>query len=124
MESGFRRLGDEADQEGQTSERGVSRGRRGARGDRQQKGRTMLRALEETRSGGKQGRDRMRRDDNRLTKAVVIIIACVCAAMMVAVECMLLPSFGWVWIILLLFLAGAAGYAVWTIIRIWTGGRR
>ena len=84
----------------------------------------MLRALEETLSGGKQGRDRMRRDDNRLTKAVVIIIACVCAAMMVAVECMLLPSFGWVWIILLLFLAGAAGYAVWTIIRIWTGRRR
>ena len=66
----------------------------------------------------------MRRDDNQLTKAVVIIIACVCAAMMVAVECMLLPSFGWVWIILLLLLAGAAGYAVWTIIRIWTSGRR
>lgn len=84
----------------------------------------MLRALEETRSGGKQGRDRMRRDDNQLTKAVVIIIACVCATMMVAVECMLLPSFGWVWIILLLLLAGAAGYAVWTIVRIWTDGRR
>ena len=66
----------------------------------------------------------MRRDDNQLTKAVVIIIACVCATMMVAVECMLLPSFGWVWIILLLLLAGAAGYAVWTIVRIWTDGRR
>lgn len=66
----------------------------------------------------------MRRDDDQLFKAVIIIIACVCAAMMVSVECMLLPSFGWVWIILLLLLAAAAGYAVWTIIRIWMGRRR
>lgn len=56
-------------------------------------------------------------ENDRLVRAVIVLAACLLAAIMVVIECMLLPRFGWIWIILLVMLVAAAGYAGWTIVR-------
>lgn len=69
----------------------------------------------------------MNRDRDTIVKAVVIIMTCIAAAIMVCVECALLPRYGWMWLILLLVLATAIIFCVVTIVHAWKqgkGGRR
>ena len=62
-------------------------------------------------------------DKERFTRALVILAAILPTFALIAVECMLLPALGWLWI-LLIILAIAAGYSLYTIARILIHGRR
>ncbi|MFK3575555.1 hypothetical protein OCH74_01525 [Bifidobacterium thermacidophilum] len=63
-------------------------------------------------------------DKERFTRALVILAAILPTFALIAVECMLLPALGWFWILLIVILAGAAGYSLFTIVRILIHGRR
>lgn len=63
-------------------------------------------------------------DKERFTRALVILAAILPTFALVAVECMLLPALGWLWILLIIILAIAAGYSLYTIARILIHGRR
>ena len=47
-------------------------------------------------------------DKERFTRALVILAAILPTFALVAVECMLLPALGWLWILLIIILALAA----------------
>lgn len=60
------------------------------------------------------------RDDNQgIIRAVVILIACILAMLMVCTECALLPQYGWLWLILLIILAIAAVFSVVMGVKTW-----
>ncbi|MFR0618525.1 hypothetical protein ACLUWU_00005 [Bifidobacterium thermophilum] len=63
-------------------------------------------------------------DTERFTRALVILAAILPTFALIAVECILLPALGWLWILLIIILAGAAGYSLFTIVRILIHGRR
>ncbi len=63
-------------------------------------------------------------DKERFTRALVILAAILPTFALVAVECMLLPALGWLWILLIIILALATGYSLYTIARILIHGRR
>ena len=65
-------------------------------------------------------------DKGNATKALVIIAACIGALALLAVEFVIAPSFGLLWLILALVVIAAAGFCAWTVLRdlLHRGGRR
>lgn len=63
-------------------------------------------------------------DKEQFTRALIILAAILPTFALAAVECMLLPALGWLWILLIIILALAAGYSLYTIARILIHGRR
>ena len=52
------------------------------------------------------------RNDDNIIKTLVILAVCIVAKLMVSTESALQPQYGWLWLILLLILAIAAGFSV------------
>lgn len=59
------------------------------------------------------------RNDDNIIKSLVILAVCIVAMLMVCTECVLLPQYGRLWLILLLILAIAAVFSVVMGIKTW-----
>lgn len=64
-----------------------------------------------------------RRDRNPIHKAAAIIIACLAAILMIAVEYTLLPRFAALWTVLIVVLAAAIAFCSIVAVREWKDRR-